>query len=110
MAKPHVFEMPLSRKAVAKIRQKRYKKIQKMTLEERGRELRRIVNLVLAYSRKEDNARCWHEEQKLAARILRQPHLPMGEMRLPENVLFTMCRGYIHRQQCTLHGCTKKCH
>ncbi|MCC2630528.1 MAG: hypothetical protein K0S38_337 [Candidatus Paceibacter sp.] len=86
---------------------RRLRQIGKMTPAERIRRMNRNTKLVVAYILKEDNARCWHEEMKLMARLLGLPWIAMGKMNLPKNILQRNCNRYIDRQQCERNGCTK---
>ena len=81
--------------------------IKKMSFGERGEELMRMRKLIRSHKRKRNNARCWHNDEQLYARILPEGSKHAGRMTLPEDVLLGNCRRYIHGQQCTQHKCPK---
>jgi hypothetical protein len=81
--------------------------IRAMGLAARGQELMRLRNLLRSHKNKRDNARCWHNDEQLYARVLPEGSSGAGSMTLPETVLLRNCKRYIRGQQCVSRGCKK---
>jgi len=79
-----------------------------MSLGELRKEIMRVRRLVRTHKKKKDNARCWHGDLQLYARIIPEGCEGAGKMRLPLSVLLRNCERYIQRQQCTKYGCKGK--
>lgn len=82
--------------------------IRAMGSAELRRELMRVRSLVRTHKKRKDNARCWHADLELYARILPEGDKGAGKMKLPEHVLLRNCWRYVQRQQCTKYGCKGK--
>lgn len=76
--------------------------IRSMTGGHARRELMRVRQLVRTHRDRREDARCWHADAELYARILPEQS-PPGRMDGDKQRLLVHCARYIDRQQCS--GC-----
>lgn len=81
--------------------------LKELSAGEARQELMRIRRLVRTHRDRRENARCWHADLELYARILPEQVAP-GRMTLPLGTLLMNCERYIRRQQCQAGICPNR--
>ncbi len=82
--------------------------VKKMSSGKRGQEITRLRTLIRSHKSKQNNARCWHNDEHLYAKALPEGSKSAGRMILPITILLRNCKRYIKGQQCSKSSCINK--